>query len=64
MTKRLALLAVGIAAAASFATPAAAVYPVCPTHTSLDYCLKYLLSSDSEPICVPTGDLEDDCHWG
>ncbi len=62
--KRIALLACGLAAAATFATPANAVYPLCQTDVALEECLHHLLSSDAEEICVPSGDLEDDCRLG
>lgn len=39
MTKRLALLAVGIVAAASFATPAAAEHPLCTHRDLVEYVI-------------------------
>jgi len=61
--KRIALLTCGLAAAAAFATPANAVYPLCQTDVSLDDCLDDYLGSTHE-ICIPNGDLEDDCRLG
>lgn len=61
--KRIALLACGLTAAAAFATPANAVYPLCQTDVSLDECLAGYLGSTHE-ICIPNGDLEDDCRLG
>jgi hypothetical protein len=64
MKKHLALLVVGLAAAASFATPASAIPPVCETHTPAAECVKDLLGIEITRICIPTGDLEDDCRIG
>ena len=61
--KRFALLACGLAAAAAFATPANAVYPLCQTDVPLEDCLSDYLGSTNE-ICIPNGDLEDDCRLG
>lgn len=61
--KRIALLAVGIAAAAAFAAPANAAYPLCQTDVPLEECFDRYLGSTHQ-ICVPNGDLEDDCRLG
>lgn len=63
MTKRIALLVAGLAAAGSFAVPAsAAPAPPC-TDQSVAECLRPTLETIKE-FCVPSGDLEDDCQWG
>ncbi len=67
MTKHLIRLAlVAGVVAAPFTAPAAhaAVPPLCQTDVELSRCVADLLQADSDDFCIPTGDLEDDCHWG
>ena len=66
MTKRIARLALALGAAAALAAPAvpAQATAIPCTGTTVQQCVKELLSADISEICVPTGDLEDDCHWG
>lgn len=63
MTKRIALFAAGIAAAASFAVPASAAPAIPCTHQTVAECLRPILETIKE-FCIPSGDLEDDCQWG
>lgn len=58
MAKRLALLVAGVAAAASFATPASADPLTWCTHRPLLDCVKELVKFD---LCIPNGDLESPC---
>ena len=66
MTQRILRVAVALGAAAAFlgAPSAHAVDPLICTHRPLLECLKEVLAIDIREICIPNGDLEDDCQWG